>query len=264
MKNRMNMLATISVIVIALFIGVAVTSYSQTEKPTEHSVNKIKEVPTVVQDGMLTEQQREHAKLYDDRGGLGKTIKELVRQRVEAKSKEEVSIITLPGHAILSPDSQDEKDPVQEFVTRADAVVIGTVKGKVSHITGKGTYIFTDYTLSLEDVFKNDSSGRLTVGDNIVVTRPGGSVLLDGITATTFDSEYNLLEVGKKYLLFLSRVPATGGYQSLNDSSSFLVAGDKAVSINETVNAELPGERSLGAFVVEVYSALATKPGGNR
>lgn len=192
-------------------------------------VKEVKEVPTPVEDGVMTAKQKEHSKLYKSaRYPRGRRIPE----RVESEGH-----LTVWGGISEVPLSNL---PLGESLTRlrcaADAVVIGSVRGKSSNLTEGGTFVFTDYDVAVDDVLKSDARAPVESGDAITVTRPGGTVSIRGRVVRAIDREVERLEVGQKYLLYLRRVPATGAYGQVSHpmfADAFLLSDDRVEQISD-------------------------------
>jgi hypothetical protein len=142
------------------------------------------EVPTPVEDGVLTERQKEHSKLYhwndEDRKIRDAVLKDggLERFRISCGA-----FLDLP-------------DLITELAEKADAIVIVSFVSKSSQITSDGTDIFTDYDLNTEQILKDANPGALKRDEIITVTRPGGKVLLYGRIAWIFNTAYESLMRG--------------------------------------------------------------------
>lgn len=90
------------------------------------------------------------------------------------------------------------------------------MKDRSSDLTAKETFIFTDYTLLVEGVLKNNPAAELNPGDSIIVTRPGGTLILDGRKVKAVDGDYPPLRMAGRYLLFLRFISQTGAYSGLS------------------------------------------------
>jgi len=201
---RKFLLLTTTMLVLCLASGFVSLQSQQKETPYWKL-----EVPTPVEDGVLTERQKEHSKLYhwndEDRKIRDAVLKDggLERFRISCGA-----FLDLP-------------DLITELAEKADAIVIVSFVSKSSQITSDGTDIFTDYDLHMEQILKDANPGALKRDEIITVTRPGGKVLLYGRIAWIFNTAYESLMPGRHYLLFLRYIPATGAYQAVDHASSF-------------------------------------------
>ena len=143
----------------------------------------------------------------------------------------------------------------QTLTEKSDAIFIGTITKRDSQITFAGNFLFSDYVVRLENVIKSDNK-ELAVGNDIVVTSLGGKILLDGVELIADDSAYPNLEIGKKYLFFLSTIKVTNSYQPI-ESSTFLISQNKIKSISNGPSIE--EGKKLEDIIGEIYSVLADR-----
>ncbi|HBR56779.1 MAG TPA: hypothetical protein DEA22_04820 [Blastocatellia bacterium] len=171
---------------------------------------------TVVQRGQVTEKEHiysnEYRKMYPRRG---RTFTELINRSIRAgKTTEEIGIL------VLEPEIPDDPDAPKVTPTQfmekqscnSDAIVVGTVQDKKSHMTDDEKDIYTAYTLIVSKVLKNNLKLTIQVEDVIEVTRPGGIIKLDGRRIKAEDRTYPFLQKEKSYLLFLRFIPSISGY----------------------------------------------------
>lgn len=214
------------------------------------------EVPTLVQEGVLTPQQKEHSKLYDAEPGRGK-ISDLLQKEAE---------LTLAIHScpVLSPEGR-KTTIIDELAGTADAIVIGSISSKSSQITSTGTFVFTDYAFRIEEVLKTIDAVTPKPQTTIIVTRPGGKVLLNGGVATVVHLSFQPLLPGRRYVLFLKYLPATGAYQAVDDKGTYDISGSKVETLTDSPYVRY-FEENLGAFITSVKLAIADarKNGGAR
>jgi hypothetical protein len=110
-----------------------------------------------------------------------------------------------------------------ELACRASAIVVGSVSSVASTVASTGDFIFSDYTLSVEEVLKPRYARSLA--RQITVTRVGGEVG-SGRGRKTFRS--NLLpplDVGRRYLLFLSPVEGTHSFAADIPGGTLVLSG---------------------------------------
>ena len=144
---------------------------------------------------------------------------------------------------------------LRELTNTSDAVLIGVVKDRASFVTAEGTFVFTDYSLAVEQILKNNPMSFLHPFDNISVTRPGGNVQLEGRNIRALDESLGPLAVGSRYLLFLDYVPSTGGYKAFNSQGSFRIEGNRAAKL--TIE-QLPSDLESGADIDVLAAYIRT------
>jgi hypothetical protein len=199
------------------------------------------EVATPVEEGVLTDKQKAHSKLYEAYERRIKIRDELIKRQGELV----LNRISCP---FLSMEPQP--DLITELAQSSDAVLTGTVVSKSSQITTGGTYVFTDYELRVAEVFKDAATHTLRPDTTITVTRPGGKVLLFGQVAHFRDNWFKPLLPGRRYVLFLTYLPSTGAYQAVNADGTFDITETRVESLSDgTVR---PFERELTPFITKV------------
>lgn len=221
LKNKITLFSVLVVVasmsIAALFI--AFKGEAQTQQNNNKKEIKIRQIQrekdslmeaTPIQEGVMTAKQKKHSKIfkgYKDRAKLHDLI----------AGKGDVEVIQRVGN-IRTPMSFNLKTYLQELSCKADAIIVGTVKSNASQFNEDGTFIFTDYEFTPEEVLKNNATTSINLNTNITVTRTGGAVKLKGHTARAIDYRQMPLIVGEQYLLFVKYIPETGAYQSLDDS----------------------------------------------
>jgi hypothetical protein len=178
---------------------------------------------TPVQLGGLSEQQRKHSKLYRYYGeGNKKKVSELI-----AHSEAKVLGIAIGiglGPRLTEPVAPG--DYFSDLARASDAVIRGRVIKKVSQITEDDTFIFTDYDVVVMEIFKNNAVSPLEIGTTILVTRPGGKIIVNEIIMEIRDEQYLPLPAStQEVVLFLKHLPETGAYQATRNTGSFEFVG---------------------------------------
>ena len=257
---RKTILVLLAVVTLAAVSTALATLRVRGQKaaPSKHSP---KETATLVQDGVISEKQKQHRQLYRDYRGTGKLQDLLNRQ---ANNNDELTVALIPGPPELSPrgTSATPTKILDKLAAEADAVVVGVVKDKASQLTENGTFIFTDYDLSVEEVLKDNHAAHVEPQTSLTVTRPGGKVALNGRAVTAIDRSFKRLAVGGRYLLFLRYVPATGAYQALNDKGSFEIDNNKVAALTELPDTVFNSEQDAASFINEVRTAISASERG--
>jgi hypothetical protein len=192
--------------------------------------------PTQIQVGVMTERQRVHSKLFQTYSG-GRKLDEPLQDRrpgKEAVEATEETIYLEPGITVTSADVPvlSFGDFLKDLSCHADAAVMATAKNGISHLTENREFLFTDYVVTVDEVFKDNPSAFIAPNSDMTVTRPGGRVQIKTRIVNALDSSFQLLVTGKRYLLFLRYIPETGSYRSLR-KGSFLVQDDDLIPLTE-------------------------------
>lgn len=215
---------------------------------------------TPVQEGVISDQQKQHSKLYSNYKGNGK-LRDLIK-----KNPDGVDIEVLPGTPELSVGGRAvADDSVQELTSNADTIVVGRVTNKSSQITENGSFLFTDYEFSVDESLKNTTAAKIDSQKTITVTRPGGKVLLDGHLITATDRSFRELLIGGRYLLFLKFIPGTATYRPVNAKGSFDITNGKVELLTAAPDAQRI-DKDAESFISDVRTAITMnkRGGGSR
>lgn len=233
MNKRKSLVIGLASLLILLLAGLGIAqkvNKQMKRRLASHQQLQERQEATPIQEGVMTEQQRQHAKLFKGYGSVtrGKSLRELVAKQGNV----EVGRFVEDG---ILPTSFNQADYLRGSSCKADAVVIAAVKGKASQLTEEGTFTFTDYQVTVEEVLKNNPAASVRAGSDITVTRAGGAVKLNNHTVVATDESEKSLETGGRYLLFLRFIPETGAYRSLSNvvgDDSFQLRGDLIMQVS--------------------------------
>jgi len=90
-------------------------------------------------------------------------------------------------------------------VSRSSAVIIGKITDAQAHLSDDETTIYSEFTVRIEKVLKEDTRIQLTVGNSAIIERVGGRLRLpSGTIVIARRNHQDLPHVGKRYALFLS------------------------------------------------------------
>jgi len=106
----------------------------------------------------------------------------------------------VPGHP---------SDPPGSLITQeSDIVIVGTVTGKQSFLTEHQTDVFTEYSVTVSEVLKNDAENSAQPMSTLYFARAGGSISFEGhLIYHTFGGGVRPLQIGATCLLFLKHLP---------------------------------------------------------
>ncbi len=208
MKIFIGFLLAVSAVVFGIFFAT----------PSSQGQKQQKDEPTVVQKGRVTDKDRafskEYKKLYGFREG---------EKLTELKQEGGIGITIGVGSRPNSTDSfvTTENQFLEKLSCEADAIVVGKVNKKQSHLSVDETFVYTSYDFQIKRVIKDNSVSPIDVNNTITVTRPGGFIKIDEQEIQFDDASYKSLELNKEYLLFLKFVPEANGYKVFNSQSDF-------------------------------------------
>jgi len=207
--------------------------------------------PTSVQEGRMTDKQREHSKLYKGFGD-GKKLKDIAVQ-ISGGVKVKRNTPLPRGETVPSPNFSEF---LKGLACSADAVVIAVLKDKSSQLTEDGDFVFTDYELTIEDVLKDNEFAHLVPNISLTLTQPGGKVRLEGYIIEADDASFKPLVIGERYALFLKFIPSTGTYASLNSASTYELRDNKIkVQSEEAFRPDLNKEKA--SALIEIVRSVA-------
>ncbi len=231
-KRKVHFL--LSLIVVAIFLAIS----SRQEAQNRSGLSQDDATP--VQAGVMTDRERQHAKLYVGYGMRTKIIEML-------GSQDEVSLVRNKG--LIGSESDTPVPTLQSFVQgmacRSDAVVTGRITKRSSQLTDDGTFVFTDYTVEIGLIIKDDRSRPFNPRASILVSRPGGKVRLAGHLVVAIDESAKLLQVGSSYLFFLKQTPGSQDYYALDGTSAIAADTDTIDKLWD----ESPGNLLAGAGI---------------
>lgn len=211
------------------------------------------EPPTDVQDGVKSPRQREHGKRFNGYGS--KRVRDLTEKGIgEITMELEVPLTTLERRF-----SFNRQKFIQDIECQADAVIIGTTRNKNSQLTESEDFIFTDYEIIVDQIFKHNSS-LPPIGNGIVVTRIGGKIRYRGRIINAIDKSFRPFRVNEQYLLFLSYIPGTQSYQAYANGS-FHLQNNRAEQLGGKFKVALENENAV-QFVNNVVGVISS-PCGN-
>lgn len=114
---------------------------------------------------------------------------------------------------------------LDELAREADLVVQGVVNPTTTHLSPKGTEIYTDYIVTLKRVLFSASGmpqHRATPGFvSVQFTQYGGTMVFDGVRVDCFDEHLPLLEAGFEAVLFLKRHAGADVYDLVGEIGAF-------------------------------------------
>jgi hypothetical protein len=115
-----------------------------------------------------------------------------------------------------------------DLVGGADLVVEGFPVAQRSFLDSAEAHIYTDYSFTLTGITKNRRRpGLMKAGHSIVVRRESGSVVVDGLRATTIENGFPPFAENSRYLLFLKETGEPNTYVLMAGGGGAFEAGDE-------------------------------------
>lgn len=128
----------------------------------------------------------------------------------------------------------------RKLACQADSIVIGHTRLSASHLSAFGT-VYTDYILVIQHLLKDNSKSPIRSAGETIVTRPGGSLLVND-DPVSFDYQgFPALQSDITYLQFLQYIPESSAYQAVNSYSTLSARGNDWVVERQPSGVALPG-----------------------
>lgn len=204
-----------------------------------------------VQEGQMTEKQRVHSKLFKHSGAKLNDI--AARRNGDVEVEEGLGLVT------VLPETGPHPPVFQSAVCNADAVVIGILTDKASQLTDEGSFVFTDYQITVQEIIKNNSVAPLQASGVITGTRDGGVIELNNRIFRAKREDFDPPVVGQRYLLFLRFIPATGAYL-MYGNGTFQLNGQGILALGPAARAELKknSNKDSAGFLNEIRAFANT------
>ena len=214
--------------------------------------NEQQEKKTSPQEGITPQKQKEHSKLYKTYGS-GPDLR-----KQAATSEGDITKEITFGNIFSSGEPNSLPPFLNAITCDADAIVIGTPKSESSQFTENGSFIFTDYEVTVEQVLKDNATAPIQVGSNLIVTRPGGAIKLNGRNIRALIEDFKLFKTGERYVLFLRFIPTTSAYRAFG-SGSFQLCNNKVITSGQVPQwGKINNLDNDQGFINDVRAAAAT------
>ena len=168
----------------------------------------------------------------------------------ERARKEDVKVISLPAYAAASLD---------ELVTAADTILVGTVQGGRPLLSADETGLYTDYGVVVERVIKSPSAHKLAAGLTVIVRRLGGVMTVsEGFNIVHEENHFPPFNVGERYILFLAAQPQENLYLPAHGpQGAFRISEGVARQVSpKYVDVNVPGPLREDQMIGEITRAL--------
>ena len=132
---------------------------------------------------------------------VGPTVESLIASGRQFDKVHSTYLLTSHPHAEVSPGHAPLADPLADFsalVWNCDAAVLATPTARRSALTVGHKFIFSDYTVSLDRVYF-DNTHSLSPGGTIVVSRAGGATVLNSVNIRAIETEFPLFRLNERY-----------------------------------------------------------------
>lgn len=196
MKKIVSSLA----VLLAACLGVSHIASSQDQKPQKEK----KEI--LLDESALSQKQKHHRQYL--KTSPGPKLRDLA-----SKGSGDI-LVTVEDPLIISTSGKSSTAaPTLPFtVCNVGTIVVGTLNTDSPQLTEDESFLFTEYTLNVEEVIKSQPAKRLKAGETITVIREGGVGQINGRTVRAEREGFQPFTLGERYVLFLQDIPETGAY----------------------------------------------------
>lgn len=147
---------------------------------------------------------------------------------------------------------EDSTETLNQLSCGSDLVVLGKLgKGTSSPTVDQG-YIYTDWDLTVEQVFKDTTTQTVQPRQTIVVTRPGGELTVSGRHVYALPAGFPKFHSGEEVVLYLKALP--GGTFALSSPNGFFLSRANVLPMEQAMSKAFAGVQR-NAFLKSVQSA---------
>lgn len=209
MRKHQKIMFLLSTVFVALVVGMLAVHANQNQDTQSPSAqDKIKEIKIPA-----TGKEKKHSRLLAQ--SQGRKISELT-----AKAKGDITLLVGEPLVMVMPDREAQPAPfIQTKVCNAEAVVIGRLNNSSPQLTADESFLFTEFSMTVEEVIKNNPNAPIQKGGSISVVRDGGVGKFQGRTIRAKVEGFDSFTDGKRYILFLRFIPDTGSYLAYANGS---------------------------------------------
>jgi hypothetical protein len=128
-------------------------------------------------------------------------------KRIAKGSKFEKSDLALDASADVVTSTVHWAEGLSAIpVDKSDIIVIGNVTDARAYMTHSKTHVYSEFTIQVVEVIKDDTNNPIKINSSIDVDRIGGRVhFSSGRVGQYFIVGQHMPEVGKQYLLFITK-----------------------------------------------------------
>lgn len=196
----------------------------------------------------------------DSEGKEPANEKERARRKEKGKKYNRETSVVDPNLVTVSDrwdwDANMSSLPVEE----SDAVIIGKVTNAEAHLSSDKTGIYSEFTVEVLDILKNDTHIPLKVSGSVAVERGGGQVRFpSGHVTLMYVSNLGVPRIGERYVFFLThnfpfQVRRDEDYRIL---TGYELVGGRVVPLDSgrLVNFESHRGKDESIFVAELKAA---------
>lgn len=142
---------------------------------------------------------------------------------------------------------------------KSSAIVIGTVTKSEAYLTEDQTAIYSEFTVSVDTVVKNDLGNPIGTGRSITIERNGGRVRMpSGKIIVSWTSHQKMPQVGSRYALFLTHDFETNGDTGKDFYllTGYLIQGGRVFPLDDTASGRAYTDVTESSFLNDLLSSV--------
>jgi hypothetical protein len=228
--------------------GAAVTSFRTQNRAGEKPARKSQKM--FEQESRLPVADYDAAEPADPKEKEKREAKAKKYARTELSVDPDVEAVTTSGHWAVGIPAIP--------AGRSDLVVTGVVSQAQAKLTPRRKKVYSEFTVTVDEILKNDELKPLSPGETVTADRAGGRVRYpSGKVGAYWITGQGMPQVGMKYLLFLTKTDPEAGYSILTGYE----LREGRISLLDNPGSGHPITASEGAdassFLNQVRSAIA-------
>lgn len=139
-------------------------------------------------------------------------------------------------------------------------IVVGTVVSGKAFFNDDHTYVYSDYSVRVDQILKPDASVAVIPGDMIVAAHEGGAIHFPSGHVTNFVSQgHGFPEIGSQYILFLWKSISTLPEYEMVFNSGYQLKDGRVYPLDDD-NSQFTGIDAT-EFLGQVQKAIARRKG---
>lgn len=145
-------------------------------------------------------------------------------------------------------------------VDRSSAVVIGTILKSQAHLTEDKTAIYSEFTVGVDMVVKDDSDSPIDIKRPVTVERNGGRVRMpSGKIIVSWTSHQNMPRTGSRYVLFLTHDFETKGDTGKNFYllTGYAIQDGRVFPLDDTASGGVYKDAEESSFLKDLWSSVS-------
>lgn len=150
---------------------------------------------------------------------------------------------------------------VQMQVANSNLIVLGTPLTEHSLPIQDHTFLFTEYSVRVDKVISAGTTS-VSAGQTILVTRGGGSMVVDGVLIKAIEPGFDQVALNNQYIFMLRSIPQTDAFRALGSATFSVENGTVFPLRRRSEGASASKGTDLNSFLTEVDNAAARKRSG--